>query len=117
MSAKLKKKHRFWKMGFVLFLSSLVVSASLYWSTPVSADLVIDPRRADMLAIAEMYANYQWTAAETNLLQLPYPHGRFTDYYPDNDYEQEKLEKLLEPGSSTWKVFDNFNGSSGDLNR
>ena len=50
MSAKLKKKYRLWKMGFVLFLSFLIVSASLYLSTPVLADLAIDPRRADILS-------------------------------------------------------------------
>lgn len=71
MSTNRKTKRSFWKMGLFLFLSSLVISTSLYWSTPVSADLVIDPRRADMLAIAEMYANYQWTVVETNLLDYP----------------------------------------------
>jgi hypothetical protein len=123
MSAKLKTKHRFWKMGLVLFLSSLVISTSLYLSTPVLADLVIDPRRADMLSIASMYANYQWTAAETNLLDYPYPPERFSLpeggllYEPNSsDIKYVNVDGVLKPPAPSqggWIMWGDLNNGTG----
>jgi hypothetical protein len=64
----------------VLFLTSIKLPA--YSSvTLVSADaIVVDPRRADMLNIADLYVHHHWSASETNLLKVyPYNYYDYTD--------------------------------------
>lgn len=50
-------------------IAAIVVTALILSNTPVSATDTIEDgmKRADMLAIADRYANYQWTATEDNI--------------------------------------------------
>lgn len=66
MNTQLNKALHSWKVLVVLLLASLTISA-----TAPSIPLLTnedDISRADMLAIAERYVTYRWTATQSNML-------------------------------------------------
>jgi CSLREA domain-containing protein len=97
MNTKLSIKRNTWKVLAAFLLASMAISTS--YSIPVLANPVPENTRLDMMAIAYLYANYRWTAIESNVWHGPY------NYLPDpNHPDERKYDWLLNPDGTLRKV-------------